>query len=202
VPTLFCDLGGVVFADSPEAPLEKWREANGDELGVVRADDLVDEALRGFESGRVGEAEYALHLRARLGWQGSDDDLIAIWNSSQGAVVLEVLDALSALRERGWALVAATNTDPWRLRARQEQFGWVLSMFDRVVTSVEVGARKPDPRFFAEMLRGVPRHGPQIYVDDDPQVVSAARRAGLDAHVFAGATGLRAACQSLNLTAH
>jgi FMN phosphatase YigB (HAD superfamily) len=199
VPTLFCDLSGVVFADSPQRPLDAWRAANGGALGVSTPADLLDDEYAGFQVGDVGESEYARHLRVRLGWTGSDQELVEIWNSGTGPVVLDVLDALSTLRDRGWQLVAAANTDPWRERARVDQFGWVMSLFDRVVCSTVVHARKPDPRFFAEMLRGVPRHGPQLFVDHDPQNVSAARRAGIDGHVFAGAAALRAACTSLAL---
>jgi HAD superfamily hydrolase (TIGR01509 family) len=191
----------VVFAEVPERPVTEWRMANGGQLRVNAAAELVDDEYRGFETGRVPEAQYTRHLRSRLGWTGSDEDLIRIWNSSQGSAVLKVLDTLEGLRDRGWQLVAATNTNPWHERARREEFGWVLALFDRVVTSTQVGARKPDPRFFAELLRGVPRHGPQIYVDDDPQVVSAARRAGIDGHVFGDAQGLLAACRSLVMAA-
>lgn len=200
MPTLFCDLGGVVFAETAQRSLDGWRTANGGELAVATPGELRDAEYRAFQVGDLGESEYARHLRVRLGWAGTDDELVQIWNLGQGPVVLEVLDALSTLRDRGWQLVAATNTDPWQLRARQEQFGWVMSLFDRVVASTQVRSRKPDPRFFAEMLRSVPRHVPQLFVDDAPQNVSAARRAGLDGHVFAGAPGLLAACRSLVLT--
>jgi FMN phosphatase YigB (HAD superfamily) len=199
VPTLFCGLAGVVFADNPQRPLDAWRAANRGVLGVSTPADLFDDEYAGFQVGEVGESEYARHLRVRLGWTGSDGELVEIWNQSTGPVVLEVLDALSTLRDRGWQLVAATNTDPWHQRARLEQFGWAMSLFDRVVSSTAVRARKPDPRFFAEMLRGVPRHGPQLFVDTSPQVVSGARRAGIDGHVFAGAAALRTACTSLAL---
>jgi len=189
----------VVFADTPQRPLDAWRAANRGVLAVSTPAELFDDEYVGFQVGRVGESEYARHLRVRLGWTGSDQELVEIWNQSTGPVVLEVLDALSTLRDRGWQLIAATNTDPWHEQARGEQFGWVLSLFDRVVSSTTVRARKPDPRFFAEMLRGVPRHGPQLFVDNRPQNVSAARRAGIDGHVFAGAAALRAACTSLVL---
>jgi FMN phosphatase YigB (HAD superfamily) len=199
VPTLFCELGGVVFADTPQRPFDAWRAANRGVLGVSSPADLFDDEYADFQVGALGESEYARHLRVRLGWTESDQDLVEIWNQGVGPVMLEVLDALSTLRDRGWQLVAATNTDPWHERARLEQFGWVMSLFDRVVSSTAVRARKPDPRFFAEMLRGVPRHGPQLFVDTQSQNVSAARRAGIDGHVFAGAAALRAACTSLAL---
>jgi len=199
VPTLFCDLSGVVFTDPPQRCVEQWQAANGGRLGIRTMAELRDDVLAGFETGRVGEPEYLSHLRDRLGWTGPDAELIRIWTSARPAVALDVLAVLTALRERGWQLIAASVADPWRERALAEDFGWVMSLFDRVVRSTDLGARGTDPRFFAELTRGVPRHGPRIYVGDDPQLVSAARRSGLDGHLFADAAGLKAACTSLVL---
>jgi FMN phosphatase YigB (HAD superfamily) len=199
VPTLICDLGGVLFSDTPQRSIDAWREANGGQLAVSTAAELDDDELRGFQIGLVGESEYGRHLRSRLGWTGSDEDLVELWKLSAGALVLDVLDMLSGLRESGWVLVAAADSDPWREQAWQSQFGWALSLFDQVITSTAVRARRPDPRFFAELIRATPRGGPRLYVDDDPRNISAARRAGLDGHLFVDARGLKAACRSLSL---
>jgi FMN phosphatase YigB (HAD superfamily) len=198
--TLICDLDGVLFSDAPQRRVDAWRDANAGALGVATADELLDDELRGFRTGALGETEYALHLRARLGWTGSDEQLVELWGAGQ-AVVLEVIDVLSGLRERGWRLIGAEDTDPWTQRAREQQFGWATSLFDRVVRSTDVRAHRPDPRFFAELLRGLPPHGPRLYVDDDPRNVAAARRAGLDGHLYSGAQALSSACRSLSLAA-
>jgi len=150
--------------------------------------------------GLLDEAGYAAHLRGRLDWKGSDEELATLWGTGS-AVSLEVLDVLSGLRERGWYLVGADDADPWTRRAREVRLGWAGSLFDRVVRTEDVGACRPDPRFFAELLRGLPPQGPRLYVDDDSRNVSAARRAGLDGHLFSGAPMLAAACRSVLVTA-
>lgn len=197
MPTLICDLGGVFFAATePQRRIDAWRTQNGGVLGVETAASLRDDLLRGFEDGHVGEAEYALHLRARLGWSGSDEQLVQGWGQAQGPVNLDVLEALTRLRDRGWRLVGACDDSPWDARARSEHFGWALALFDRVVTAREAGACRPDPRFFAE-LRLASGQGQKLYVDDDAHNVSAARRAGLDAHLFTDAESILAACRHL-----
>jgi FMN phosphatase YigB (HAD superfamily) len=196
MPSLICDLDGVLFSDAPQRRLDAWRDANGGVLGVTVPAELDDDALRAFRAGALGEPEYAAHLRERLRWTGDDDELVELWVTGR-AVVLEVLDVLVRLRERGWQLIAVDDADPWTGRHRAEQFGWAVSLFERVVRGSEVAARRPDPRFFAELLRGLPRHGPRLYVDDDPRNVSAARRAGLDGHLFSGAMSLQTACGSV-----
>jgi len=200
VPTLICDLDGVLYSESPQRRLDAWREANGGALGIAAPDELVDGELHAFRSGALDEAGYAHHLRARLGWQGADDDLLRLW-SAGSSVVLGVIDVLSGLRDRGWQLIAVDGADPWTRRGREDQFAWTLSMFERVEAAGGPGARRPDPRFFADLLRGLPRHGPRLYVDPDARNVSAARRAGLDGHLFSGAGALQAACSSVLLAA-
>jgi len=200
VPTLICDLDGVLFADTPQRRLDAWRAANGGVLGIATAAELADDELRAFRHGLLDEAGYSAHLRRRLLWTGSDLDLARLW-SAGSAVCLEVVDVLSSLRERGWHLVGADDADPWTRQGRDGQLGWTVSLFDRMVRTEDAGACRPDPRFFAELLRGLPPHGPRLYVDDDARNVSAARRAGLDAHLFSGAPALASACRSVLLAA-
>jgi FMN phosphatase YigB (HAD superfamily) len=197
MPTLICDFGGVLFAQADlQRRVEAWWSANSGVLGVQSGEQLRDDLLRGFEAGTVGEVEYALHLRARLGWTGSDEQLTRIWADAHGPVNLDVLEALGQLRERGWKLLGAADDTPWDERARAEHFGSAVALFDRVVTGCQVGARRPDPRFFAG-LRAACGQGQRLYVDDDPHNVAAARRAGLDAHLFTTVEDLIAACRRL-----
>ena len=196
MPTLICDLDGVLFSDAPQRRIDAWREANGGDLGIDGPADLPDDELVAFRSGLLDEAGYAAHLRRRLRWTGSDAALVTGWDTG-AAVSLEVVDVLSGLRERGWRLIGADDSDPWTRRGREDQLGWTTSLFERVVRSVDVGACLPDPRFFAELLRGLPPHGTRLYVDDDSRNVSAARRAGLDGHLFNDAEGMKGACRAV-----
>lgn len=197
MPTLICDLGGVLFAEvDPQRRIDAWASVAGGALGLTSGADLRDDVLSAFESGRIGESEYLGHLRARLGWTGSDEDLVGGWTAALGALNLGVLESLSVLKGKNWQLIGAVDASPWDQRAVAEQFGWALSLFDRVVTSTQVRARRPDPRFFAE-LRSAAGAGPRLYVDDDPHNVSGARRAGFDAHLFTTEDALQAACRQL-----
>lgn len=200
MPTLICDLGGVFFTvPDPQRRIDAWRSLNAGVLGMQVGADLNDDLLRRFAEGRVGEAEYALHLRARLGWSGSDEQLVQGWGAAQGPVNLDVLEALTRLRDRGWRLVGAGDDTPWDARVRDQHFGWALTLFDQIVTARETGACRPDPRFFAG-LRSAGGQGQKLYVDDEVHNVAAARRAGLDGHLFTDAESLVSACLRLVVT--
>ena len=200
VPVLLCDLGSVLFEVSFDNVVVRFREANGGLVDLTGPVELRDEAFRAFETGERGESEYALHLRARLGWRGSDPELVDIFADVYGSVDLGVLECLVELRDHGWHLVGVDNSNPWHESAWRTRYAQELAVFHRIVSSTTAGVRKPDPRFFTVALRDVPPSlGPRLFVDDRPENVSAARRAGLDGHLFRGASGLRAACRELSV---
>ncbi len=100
----------------------------------------------------------------------------------------DALPALRAARQRGLRLVVASNWDV----SLPEVLGRVglLDRLDGVVTSAEVGARKPDPRVFVEALRraGVAA-GDALHVGDSPlEDVAGARAAGVTPILLARAS--------------
>jgi FMN phosphatase YigB (HAD superfamily) len=197
MPVLLCDVGNVLVSSSMERVLTAWRQVNDGVLAVSTDRELRDEAYRAFQTGDLGESEYARHLRVLLGWRGTDVDLVEIYRDVYGAIDLDVLQVLGELRSEGWDLVAVVNTDPWRHDVLRERLGETASVFSRWVTSTQVRARKTDQRFLTEAVRGYPAHGLRLFVDDRPENVAAARGAGLDAHLFRNAAGLRESCTSL-----
>jgi len=130
---------------------------------------------------------------------GLDGVLLRGSRGADGPTVdLQVVEVLTELRDRGWELVAADDAEAGG--GPGDQPG-VLSLFERVVHAGDIGAARPDPRFFAELLRWLAGHGLRLYVDADARNVSAARRAGLDAHLFTSAADLLSACRSAQLAA-
>lgn len=198
MPVLLCDLGSVLFEVSFDRALQRLNEGSDGRAGLAGTADLRDEAFSAFETGALGEGEYARHLRARIGWQRSDPELVDVFSDVYGSIDLGVLEVLVELRAKGWYLLGVDNSNPWHESQWRSRYAEELAVFHTIVSSTTTGVRKPDPRFFAHALRGVPAGlGPRLFVDDRPANVSAARRAGLDAHLFRGATGLRQACLSL-----
>jgi putative hydrolase of the HAD superfamily len=136
----------------------------------VRCAEVLRAALPGGDAlAGIGPSELVEALLASLRFRAFDD----------------AGPALLAARERGLRLVVASNWDvslPDVLR----RVG-LLDRLDGVVTSAEVGARKPDRRVFEEALRraGV---GPDdaIHVGDSPlEDVTGARSAGVRAVLLA-----------------
>jgi putative hydrolase of the HAD superfamily len=94
----------------------------------------------------------AEELRRALGVPGLDHAAArrAMLGALEFSPYADVLPALGELRERGIALVVASNWD-CSLPAWLRPTG-LLELVDGVVTSAEVGAAKPDPRVFERAL--------------------------------------------------
>lgn len=90
----------------------------------------------------------------------------------------ERLAYVKQLKARGTKICLATNFSGEWLRDLLAKSG-ETALFDAQVVSAEVKVAKPDPAFFAEVLRHAPAGS--IFVDDQEPNCAAAARAGLRA---------------------
>src|SRR3954454_6534614 len=149
------------------------------EIAFYRAHLHVGRDRAGLDALRRGCAEV---LRDTL---GTDLDLAALTEVLLGAIRFEpfpdAAPALRVLRERGVALVAASNWDV-SLHEQLERTG-LRELLDGALSSAEVGAAKPDPAILTRALaiaRAAPEHA--CHVGDDLEAdVGAARAAGMRA---------------------
>jgi putative hydrolase of the HAD superfamily len=88
-------------------------------------------------------------------------------------------------KRRGTRLVLASNTNELHYQWISRQFEGVLRLFDELVLSFRVGARKPATQFFEACIRAAGRTPDGIiYVDDRPDYVAAGRALGMQAFVY------------------
>jgi hypothetical protein len=209
VPVLLCDLASVVTTVGVEEVYRRLVAANGGQVGLSGPQELRDDALDAFEAGRLGEFEYARQLRARLAWEAGDQALVEIVADLYASVDVGVMELLLELRAHGWFLVGLDHRAAAAQPVWGQRYADQLQVFDVVLPGAQpVGAvpapqgahHGTDPRFFARVLRSVPAgHGPRLFVAERPEIVAAARRAGLDGHLYRGAAGLRSACLAMSV---
>ena len=113
---------------------------------------------------------------------GADLDPAEFAPSYVAALEFEVVpgapESLRALRSRGLELAAVTNWD-WTVHERLSDLG-LAPFFSHVVTSAEIGARKPDPAPFRralELLRVAPERA--VHIGDDEADRQGAAAAGM-----------------------
>lgn len=128
----------------------------------------------------------------RLGYQGPVEDFIAYWFEKDAVLNDEVLELVRRIRASGAELYLATGQEHRRARYLWHTLG-LSRLFDAMFYSAAIGYWKQDIRFF-EAINQALRIGPSdrpLFFDDQPLVVSTARRAGWDAVLFRTIDDLR-----------
>jgi HAD superfamily hydrolase (TIGR01509 family) len=92
---------------------------------------------------------------------------------------------IPALKRRGLRLMLASNTNALHFDWIAHRFAGVLTHFDALILSHQVGARKPDARFFARCLDAARADAAEcLYVDDRAEFVDVARGMGMSGVVY------------------
>lgn len=150
---------------------------------------------RPYDAGSFSADEY---------WDGVAERLDLAWSSERRAELVrqdtqswlrpnrEVLEIAAAARLRGMRLAILSNA-PKELAEVLRRLEW-MRPFTELLFSCELGLTKPDPECYTAAVAqlGVPA-GEVLFVDDRPENVAAAERAGLRAMVFQDVRRLRSA---------
>ncbi|TYC67936.1 HAD family phosphatase [Stappia sp. BW2] len=102
-------------------------------------------------------------------------------------------DLLAQLKAQGTPLYAITNFSEDKFAQTQERFPFLKTSFRDIVVSGIEKEIKPGLRIYEILLeRNGLRAENCLFIDDNQHNVEAARKAGMAAHHFKGAEGLRA----------
>jgi putative hydrolase of the HAD superfamily len=186
-------LGTLVELQPPAARLRRLLSGSGYEVSEERAAAgfaaeiayYLDHHLEGSDPERLERLRdrCAEEMRRALELPGLDHVTArgAMLAALEFRAYPDVLPALAELRERGAALVIASNWD-CSLADWLEPTG-IMELVDGVVTSAEVGTAKPDRRVFerALVIAGVPASAALHVGDKVDNDVEGARAAGVRA---------------------
>lgn len=165
-----------------------WRFAEhlSGEFGITR------EATRAFFEGKftdclLGKADLAEALPpylAEWGWTGSCEEFMQLWFSVEDAVDARVLGVVQELRGAGLICCLASNQEKHRAEYLRTVMG-LGAEFDKLFFSCEIGAKKPDARFYEAVEAALGLSGEQIaFWDDSPGHVDVAKKRGWRAELY------------------
>ena len=152
VEVLLFDLGGVVFSFDFARAFAHWGASAGIDPQVLAGRFERGGAEFRFERGEIDSAEFFSILRADLRVELNDADLEAGWNAIFGEIVPGVPELLDAAKERGFSCWALSNTNASHVTVWPDRFADVLARFEEVLTSHELGHRKPEPAAYRAAL--------------------------------------------------
>jgi len=137
---------------------------------------------KAFETGRMDGEQFYREVRGLLNHSLPLDRFQEIWCDifwelpGMGSM-------LGAIHQRA-RLILVSNTNPWHIEYTRKQYS-ILEHFDEFVLSFEIGAVKPDPKFYEAALKtaGAP---PErcLYLDDVEENVRIAARLGIPSAQF------------------
>jgi epoxide hydrolase-like predicted phosphatase len=185
---LVCDFGGVLSTPL-EASFRYWSDASGvalEDLGralAARAERDGDHPLYRLERGEIAEGDFLAGIARDLGGEVDMSNFADLYFDHLG--VNEEL--LAWLRERhadGLRLAMCTNNvREWEPRWRPMLP--VDELFEVVIDSAFVGARKPEARIYEIVLERLGVRGEEcVFLDDFEVNCEGARAAGMRAVHF------------------
>lgn len=182
------DFGGVILNLDYHRTIDAFRA-----LGIKDFDqnysqlnqtDLFDK----FERGEIAPAIFRNGLRQAFSTEISDEKLDAAWNAMLLDLPAQRLRVLEKLHvEKRISLLSNTNeihVSAFELELKKHHgFDDLSTFFDHVYYSCRTGMRKPETRIF-EMVMKEQGYVPAetLFIDDSPQHIEGAKRAGLNAY--------------------
>lgn len=154
-----------------------------------------------FEEGKIPPQEFFAQVKEMLGLRIDYPRFLPIWNeifflSQKNRDTY----ALVALLKNKFPRAMITNINVLHLEYLRANFD-VFSIFNHIIASCEVGARKPDPLIYRQALRLLDVDARELfYSDDRPELVKAARGLGIEAFVFTGVEKLKSDLASVGVS--
>ncbi|WP_128003286.1 HAD-IA family hydrolase [Piscinibacter defluvii] len=178
---LLFDLGGVLLNVDFERALEAWAPFSALGIDDLRRRFTFDAAYAHHERGEIGAQAYFAHLIELLKLRAAVDQVEAGWNAVFVGEIVETRRLVETARQR-MTCCAFTNTNASHMRTWSALYPRVVSTFDRIFASHQMGLRKPERAAFEYICRSLALPPSTIlFFDDLAENVQAAQQAGFQA---------------------
>ncbi|MBS1623341.1 MAG: HAD family phosphatase [Bacteroidetes bacterium] len=183
IEALIFDLGGVVFDYSFEAAYEAWSEIMNRPASDIKLQLYFSENFERFERGDIRPQEFIAAVSAQMGYMFDAYTFEKGWNAIYRDPIPGMEHLLAAL-STDYKLVALTNTNQIHAQVWKEKYATVLRHFDKVFSSYEIAARKPEPRAFRTVIDYLQLPaGHILFLDDNIEYTTSAAAVGMQTAV-------------------
>ena len=181
IKAVLFDLGGVVIDIDFGKVFSVWAQYAGCDMAQIRGRFQMDDLYKAHETGHVSGEEFFAGLRKSLDVNLTDQQFTEGWNSIFVGEVPGIARLLKAAAKR-YPLYAFSNTNEIHKAHMLECYGAVLSNFEAVFISSQMGVRKPDPAAFTYVIKQIGAPPTSIlFFDDTKENVEGARNCSLNA---------------------
>ena len=185
INTIIFDLGNVLVDFNHRIAAEKICACTNKTVQQI-FDLFFDSGLTGlFEEGKISPQDFFLKVKELLALRLSYDEFIPIWNDIffLSEKNHSVYNLARALKER-YKIALLSNINVLHFTYLKKSFP-VFDAFHHIITSYEVGLRKPDPLIYQKTLQTLGVSACQaFYTDDRPELVKGGQGEGICSFVF------------------
>ncbi len=195
IKVILFDVDGLVIEPRTQFFSEKLAE----EQGVSK--ESVAEFFQGnFKKCTFGKAdlkEEIVPFLLKWKWDGTVDELLDHWFSSERVTVSEVLEIIQMLRAKGIRCYIATRQEKYRLQYLLDDIG-LATHFDGVFCTCIIGYDKKDSEFFDYVITELGVEPSEVLFFDDTQInIETAQAKGIEAYFYDGIAVLKEHTQNL-----
>lgn len=185
--TLILDLGGVLIDVDYSGSARAFKELGHPDFEGLYTKAKQTDLFDRFETGELSPAGFRDAVRELLGRSLSDADIDASWNAMLGSILPERIELVHRLKER-YPVLLLSNTNAIHVPAfeaivaRENGISDFKKLFHGAYYSCDMGMRKPNTDIFHHVI-ALHNADPArtLFIDDSPQHVEGARKAGLQA---------------------
>ena len=145
-----------------------------------------------FEEGKISPEDFFLKVKEMLNARLSYEEFLPVWNeifflSDKNRGVYELAGSLA----RDYRIAVLSNINILHFQYLKSKFP-IFGIFSQVITSYEVGFRKPKHPIYKKSIESLMVAPENIfYTDDRPELVDSAKALGIRGFVFKGISQLK-----------
>ena len=195
IKAILFDLDGIVIVGRKRFFSERLAEEHNIPMESVL--EFFQNDLKPCSMGEADLKEKLAPYLAKWNWQGSTEDLLEYWFSSESTKDVEVLAIVKQLRDKGVKCYVATRQEKYRLQYLLDVVG-LKDHFDGIFCTCNIGHDKSEPAFFEHALAELGLKPEEVLFFDDLQKnVDTANGLGSKAHFYDNISVLKQQTESI-----
>lgn len=185
IDNLIIDLGGVLYAIDVQNSIRAFARLMGgkpQDLEHVIHQMHHNPVWQEFEKGTIGKNEFRNGIRKSLGVSCENADIDDAWNALLIGPIEGRAEGLRNLAKK-YRLILLSNTNSIHFEYLSPLAQSILEPFEELFLSFQMGARKPDPEIYLQVIKDS-HLSPEgtLFIDDSMVNITGARAVGLKAH--------------------